>query len=275
MIFRSSRPAREDRAAGPGYQVLAPFALTDGGVVLVNRGFAPLAWKDQPALRTPPPAGDIEIAGLMRPPEERNFFTPADEPDRGIWFSRDPASMAAKLKLTGRRAVHARRGRRARRKGLAARRRDGAEHPNNHLSYALTWFGLAATLAGVFGVWAWGRRRRRVYGIICQSELYYSAMEVPMPTRNVVLTERQDNLIDTLVRSGRYQNASEVMREGLRMIENREAEDAAKLEALRNAAQIGLDGLARGEFREFARASELAAHLETVAAAALAGSADK
>ena len=33
--------------------------------------------------------------------------------------------------------------------------------PNNHLSYAWTWFGLAATLAGVFGAWAWGRAKGR------------------------------------------------------------------------------------------------------------------
>lgn len=59
-----------------------------------------------------------------------------------------------------------------------------------------------------------------------------------MPTRNVVLTEHQEGLIETLVRSGRYQNASEVLREGLRLIERRESEDAAKLTALREAATI-------------------------------------
>ena len=52
-----------------------------------------------------------------------------------------------------------------------------------------------------------------------------------MSTRNVVLTDRQESLIDALVGSGRYQNASEVMREGLRLIEQREAEDAARLES--------------------------------------------
>lgn len=40
------------------------------------------------------------------------------------------------------------------------------------------------------------------------------------PTRNVVLTERQDELVETLVKSGRYQNASEVLRDGLRLVEN-------------------------------------------------------
>jgi len=51
---------------------------------------------------------------------------------------------------------------------------------------------------------------------------------MPVPTRNVVLTERQADLIETLVESGRYQNASEVLRDGLRLVEQREAEDASK-----------------------------------------------
>jgi antitoxin ParD1/3/4 len=42
-----------------------------------------------------------------------------------------------------------------------------------------------------------------------------------MPSRNVVLTERQEELIETLVKSGRYQNASEVLRDGLRLVERR------------------------------------------------------
>ena len=73
-----------------------------------------------------------------------------------------------------------------------------------------------------------------------------------MPTRNVVLTKRQETLIEALVQSGRYQNASEVMREGLRLVENREVEEAAKLDALRSAAAIGVSALERGEFTDIA-----------------------
>ena len=69
-----------------------------------------------------------------------------------------------------------------------------------------------------------------------------------MPTRNVVLTPHQHQVIETLVGSGRYQNASEVMREGLRMVERREAEDAAKLKALREAALVGWRDLEAGRF---------------------------
>lgn len=93
-----------------------------------------------------------------------------------------------------------------------------------------------------------------------------------MPTRNVVLTERQEKLIGALVRSGRYQNASEVLRDGLRLIERREAEDAARLAALREAAAVGVGALERGAYREFSDAEALAAHLREITEPVLADS---
>src|SRR6266404_5920797 len=57
--------------------------------------------------------------------------------------------------------------------------------------------------------------------------------EVAMPTRNVVLTDYQAELVEQLVASGRYQNASEVLRDGLRLVETREAEDKARLRTRR------------------------------------------
>jgi antitoxin ParD1/3/4 len=82
-----------------------------------------------------------------------------------------------------------------------------------------------------------------------------------MPTRNVVLTECQEELIETLVKSGRYQNATEVLRDGLRLVEQREAEDEGKLNALRAAARVGVGALDRGEFKEFGCIRALQAHL--------------
>ena len=85
-----------------------------------------------------------------------------------------------------------------------------------------------------------------------------------MPTKNVVLTERQADLIESLVDSGRYQDASEVLRDGLRLVEQREAEDASKLKALRSAARVGIAALERGEFKEFENAEELRAYLNDI-----------
>lgn len=69
-----------------------------------------------------------------------------------------------------------------------------------------------------------------------------------MPTRNVVLSEHQQELVEQLVRSGRYQSASEVLREGLRLIEQRESIEAAKLKALQEAARQGWSDIAAGHY---------------------------
>lgn len=69
-----------------------------------------------------------------------------------------------------------------------------------------------------------------------------------MVTRNVVLTDHMETVINELVLSGRYQNASEVMREGLRLLKQHEAEQRAKLDALRKATSKGLMELEQGHY---------------------------
>ena len=68
-----------------------------------------------------------------------------------------------------------------------------------------------------------------------------------MPTRNVNLTEHLDRFVERRIRSGRFSNASEVVREGLRLLEQKEAEDKAKLEWLRGATVEAFAALDRGE----------------------------
>lgn len=91
-----------------------------------------------------------------------------------------------------------------------------------------------------------------------------------MPTRNVVLTDHQASLVEQLVTSGRYQNASEVLREGLRLVEQREAEDAYRLDALRSAVQIGIADIEAGRFKTFDSKETLRAHLKSITAKAIA-----
>ena len=86
-----------------------------------------------------------------------------------------------------------------------------------------------------------------------------------MPTRNVVLTDHQTDFVEQLVTSGRYQNASEVLREGLRLIERRESEDDMRLAALRKAARIGIADIDSGAFRSFDSADALGKHLAALA----------
>ena len=69
-----------------------------------------------------------------------------------------------------------------------------------------------------------------------------------MPTRNVNLTGHFDPFIETGITSGRFSNASEVVREGLRLLEQREQEDKAKIQWLRGAAKEGFDAADRGDY---------------------------
>ena len=90
-----------------------------------------------------------------------------------------------------------------------------------------------------------------------------------MPTRNVVLTDRQAEMVEELVESGKYQNASEVLREGLRLLEQRTQEDEAKLIALRAAAQVGIDDVEAGRYRTFSTEESLREYLSEITERAL------
>jgi antitoxin ParD1/3/4 len=68
-----------------------------------------------------------------------------------------------------------------------------------------------------------------------------------MPTRNINLTEHFDRFVERQVSSGRYSNASEIVREALRLLEEQEQERAAKLRVLRRAAKEGFDEIDQGK----------------------------
>ena len=90
-----------------------------------------------------------------------------------------------------------------------------------------------------------------------------------MPTRNIVLTDYQAHFVENLVVSGRYQNVSEVLREGLRLIERRETEDALRLAALKNAVALGISDIEAGRFSSFDAKEALSEHLLALSSEAL------
>ena len=72
-----------------------------------------------------------------------------------------------------------------------------------------------------------------------------------MATRNIVLTDHQSQVVHHLVASGRYQNASEVLRAGLRMVEEAESQYVTKMNDLRAAINTGQEDLEAGKSRTF------------------------
>ena len=82
-----------------------------------------------------------------------------------------------------------------------------------------------------------------------------------MPTRNISLTDEQDAFVERVVKEGEYQNASEAVRDALRVLQQRRREDKLKLKALRAQIKAGVDALDRGDFVEVDGA-ELEGYLE-------------
>src|SRR5438105_3056683 len=74
--------------------------------------------------------------------------------------------------------------------------------------------------------------------------------ELNMPTRNISLTPEQDAFIEKVVKSGEYQNASETVRDALRVLQHSRQEDSLKLKALRLQIKAGVDAIKQGEFVE-------------------------
>ncbi len=152
-----------DGAYGPGFHVITPLRLADGSMVLVNRGYVPNDLKDRAKRAAGQPAGDVKVIGLLRGPDVQRMFDPANEPGRNIWYWRDIEAMAAAAGDGDAARVH---------RYIVDAEADPPspggwpkggttrlELPNRHLEYALTWYGLAAALVGVFAVFAVGRWR--------------------------------------------------------------------------------------------------------------------
>ena len=84
-----------------------------------------------------------------------------------------------------------------------------------------------------------------------------------MPTRNINLTERLDEFVEESVSSGRYSNASEVIRDGLRLLAHKAEEEAIKLKNLQKATAAGFDAIAMGRYRDL-DAKSLRGHIAAI-----------
>ncbi len=152
LVYSSGSSVRPD-VSGPGYWVFAPAELVGGGTVMVIRGFLPEGQQDRKT--HVPPTGRLELVGALRWPEPRSWFAPNDDPAHSLWFVRDHLAMAQAwgkvapfyLDLETSTGPLPRAGR------LTPTLR------NEHLQYALTWYGLAIVLAAVFAFWLKSRWR--------------------------------------------------------------------------------------------------------------------
>lgn len=96
-----------------------------------------------------------------------------------------------------------------------------------------------------------------------------------MPTRNINLTDQLDRFVETRVTSGRYGNASEVVREGLRLLQRRDQEEKVRLAWLRSAVAEGVDQIDRGEGVEFSSERDLERYIDRLGKVGSAKAASK
>jgi surfeit locus 1 family protein len=160
LVYTAGSSLRPD-VQGPGYWVFAPARLAGGSIVMVDRGFVPLDRKE-PATRPQGVLhGSVDIVGVMRWPETRGLFTPAEDLKTNVWYLRDPQAMAAAKKWSSAAPFYIDQEGPVPPGGWPKPGKLEVNLPDNHLQYAITWFGLALGLAGVYLVWLAGRLRRR------------------------------------------------------------------------------------------------------------------
>ena len=158
LVYTPGSAFRTD-VSGPGYWVFTPARLSDGARVVVNRGFVPEANKDSATRAAGLVTTPVEIIGVLRWPEHAGLFTPAGDPARNLWFARDQLAIAAAKGWGNVAPFYVEQEAPAPPGGLPAPGKLTVTLPNNHLQYALTWFGLAIVLVAVFVAYARARRR--------------------------------------------------------------------------------------------------------------------
>ena len=164
----------------PGINLVTPLVRSDGGpTLMVDRGWAPMDWPASPDRADSAEAPEVEVTGIVRAPEPPGWLTPANRPDKNEWYYLDLSAMAGSVGVlpfvdyyiyaTGEAPVirdpangetEASTGKAA--PGAAETRPAPAfpipntwqiELPNNHLSYAITWFSLAVALLVIYLVY--------------------------------------------------------------------------------------------------------------------------
>lgn len=144
-----------------GWHIITPFILETGEIVLVDRGFVPDALKEAKERPKGLITGLQEIEGLVRLSEERNYFSPLNDVRQNKWYVRDLKELYGSLKMSE--------GGQSAWPFMVDQKRVGTsgEWPlpgvtkvtftDKHFGYALTWYGLALTLIGVFLAFAYSR----------------------------------------------------------------------------------------------------------------------
>ena len=162
MVYSSGSAVRDD-IAGPGAWAFLPVRLASGEIVAVNAGFVQNTMQDRAQqdratsrLVTGQP---VTLTGYLRFPEGEGLFTPAENTGKRLWFTRDVPAMARALGWGPIAPFYVDLESPVPSSGVP---KPGPLHvhlKDDHLQYAITWFGLAAVVVIAFGFWMRAQRR--------------------------------------------------------------------------------------------------------------------
>jgi len=162
MVYSSGSAVRDD-ITGPGTWAFMPARLADGRRVVINAGFVQNTMQDRAqqdrAVSRLVTGAPVELTGYLRFPEEASTLTPREDSGKRLWFVRDHHSMAQVLAWGDVAPFYV--------DLESPQPATGSPKPgplhvqlkDNHLQYAITWFGLALVVAAAFGFWVAGQRR--------------------------------------------------------------------------------------------------------------------
>ncbi|MCQ0987764.1 SURF1 family protein [Jiella marina] len=149
-----------------GWNVFTPLLLEDGDLIFVNRGFVPYDLRDPEKREAGLIEGEVELTGIARvpPTEKPGYFIPDNDPSKDTFFWQDLSVMAAGLTLASDArvlpfTVDAGPGRAP--GGWPVGGTTVVTMPNNHLQYAITWYGIGLVLVVMTGMMVWRRYGRR------------------------------------------------------------------------------------------------------------------
>lgn len=134
----------------PGYDLFTPLLTTEGDFVIINRGWVPEHLKDRVTRPETITTGEVSITGVLRKSWIKEKFAPENDPSHNMWYYGDLAAMAKAQDLDNIFPMFI----------YADKSTEGGQYPiggrtrlnivNNHLDYALTWYGLAIVLSMIY-----------------------------------------------------------------------------------------------------------------------------
>jgi cytochrome oxidase assembly protein ShyY1 len=164
MVYSSGSAIRDD-VSGPGTWAFLPARLASGESVVVNAGFIPNTMQDRAvedrAVARLVTGAPVTLTGYLRFPEQGGALTPADNVAQRLWFVRDTATMAQKLGWGALAPFYIDLESPAPESGVPKPAPLSVHLKDDHLQYAITWFGLAFAVLAAFAVWLFGQRRAK------------------------------------------------------------------------------------------------------------------